>query len=229
MTDGLLGKWFPELISAVVLSVFAVIGSTLVSLAFQGTEQRIAQNERDALMRQMAAILPPERYDNDLLADTTEVLSPADFGETPTTIYRARKGGENVAAVFSPVTTPGYSGDVVLIVGVYTDGSVAGVRVLNHKETPGLGDKIEVKRHPWILDFAGKWIGNPPDYRWKVKRDGGDFDQFTGATITPRTVVAAVRRTLQYFNNYRQEIFAESEAEPSSAKKQFEQEAGKHG
>jgi len=225
MSDAFVEKWFPMLISAMVLSVFAVIGSTLVGVAWEGTADRIAQNERDALLRQMAAILPTDRYDNDLLADTTEIHSPAELGDAPTTVYRARKNGENVAAVFSPITTPGYAGDIVLIIGIYADGSVAGVRVITHKETPGLGDKIEVKRNPWILGFAGKSIGNPTDDRWKVKRDGGDFDQFTGATITPRTIVAAVRRALVYFNNHRELIFAQSEPESPAVTA----EAEKHG
>jgi len=216
MTKAGLHKWLPALISALVLGVFAVIGSALVGLSYEGTAERIAQNERDALLRQMATILPPEQYDNDLLGDTTEILVPAELGHKPTTVYRARKNGQPVAAVLSPVITPGYAGDIVLIVGVYADGSVAGVRVVTHKETPGLGDKIEAKRDPWILGFAGKQIGDPPLPGWGVKRDGGDFDQFTGATITPRTVVAAVRRTLLYVTNHREEIFAPLETTPAA-------------
>ena len=215
MSEGSLEKWLPAVISALVLSVFAVIGSTLVSVAYEGTAERIAQNERDALLRQLAAILPQDRYDNDLLNDTTVIHAPAYLGNNPTRVYRARKNDENVAAVFSPVTAPGYAGDIVLIIGVYADGTVAGVRVITHKETPGLGDKIEVKRTPWIRGFSGKSIGNPSLDHWKVKRDGGDFDQFTGATITPRTVVAAVRRTLQYYINHREQIFAPPEAAPA--------------
>jgi len=208
MSKGFIEKWLPVLISALVLSVFAVIGSTLVGLSYESTAERIAQNERDALLRQMAAILPPERYDNDLLTDTIEVRAAAELGADSTTIYRARRNDEDVAAVLSPVTTSGYSGDIVLIVGIYADGTVAGVRVITHKETPGLGDKIEEKRHAWILGFAGKAIGKPPLDGWAVQRDGGQFAQFTGATITPRAVVAAVRRTLRYFRTHREHIFA---------------------
>jgi electron transport complex protein RnfG len=112
--------------------------------------------------------------------------------------------------VLSPVTAPGYAGDIALIVGIYADGTVAGVRVIRHKETPGLGDKIEVERNPWIQGFSGKRVGDPPLERWKVKRDGGDFDQFTGATITPRAVVAAVRRALLYVSNHREAVFGET-------------------
>lgn len=208
MSNDPLQKWLPAVISALVLGVFAVIGTTLVGLSYEGTVDRIAQNERDALLNQMAAVLPHDKYDNDLLNDRIELHVPDALGDTPTIVYRARKGGENIAAVFSPVTTPGYAGDIVLLVGVYENGSVAGVRVITHKETPGLGDKIEVKRNPWITGFAGKTLGDPPEERWAVKRDGGDFDQFTGATITPRAVVAAVKRTLDYFRAHREQIFA---------------------
>lgn len=217
MSKGVLEKWFPMLMSALVLSAFAVIGSTLVGLAWEGTAEQIEQNERDALLSQMGEILPPQSYTNDLLADTTEILAPEALGGTTTTVYRARKDGGDVAAIFSPVTTPGYAGDIVLIVGVKADGTVAGVRVIRHKETPGLGDKIEVKRTPWILGFAGKKLGNPPEARWGVKRDGGEFDQFTGATITPRTVVAAVRRTLHYFRDHREQVFGYPDQKPPVA------------
>lgn len=217
MSEGALEKWFPMLISALVLSAFAVLGSTLVGLAWEGTAEKIEQNERDALLSQMAEILPPQSYSNDLLADTTEIRAPEALGGNLTTVYRARKDGEDVAAVFSPVTTPGYAGDIVLIVGVRADGSVAGVRVIRHKETPGLGDKIEVKRNPWIRGFEGRQLGDPPESHWAVKRDGGDFDQFTGATITPRAVVAAVRRTLVYFRDHQEQVFGYPDQPPPVA------------
>ncbi len=215
MTEDAVRKWLPALISAGVLGVFAVIGSALVGLSYEGTVERIAQNERDALLRQMAAVLPHQRYDNDMLNDHIEVLAPGILSDTPTTVYRARKNGNDVAAVFSPVITPGYSGKIVLLVGVYYDGTISGVRVITHKETPGLGDKIEEKRHPWITRFAGRSLTNPSSDRWGVKRDGGDFDQFTGATITPRTIVAAVKRTLDYFQDNREKIFATATREPA--------------
>jgi len=215
MSKDALTKWLPAVISAAVLSVFAVIGSTLVGLSYEGTSDRIAQNERDALLRQMASVLPEHQYDNDLLNDHTEIHAPKALGRYATTVYRARKNGQDVAAIFSPVTTPGYAGDIVLLVGIHSNGKVAGVRVITHKETPGLGDKIEVKRSPWITGFAGKSLDNPAPERWKVKRDGGHFDQFTGATITPRAIVAAVKRTLDYFQLNQEKIFARASTAPS--------------
>jgi len=229
MPEGGLQKWLPALISGLVLGVFAVIGTTLVGISYEGTAERIAQNERDALLRRMAEILPADRYDNDLLSDTTVVSAPAQLGASPTTVYRARMGDQPVAAVLSPVTASGYAGDIALIVGIYADGTVAGVRVIRHKETPGLGDKIEVERNPWMRGFSGKRIGNPPLERWKVQRDGGDFNQFTGATITPRAVVAAVRRALLYVSNHREAVFGKTveAADPPAAKSQAQ--AQTHG
>ena len=122
-------------------------------------------------------------------------------------VYRAFRNGEPVAALLTPVAPNGYSGEIRLLVGIYADGRVAGVRVLGHKETPGLGDAIEIERSDWITSFAGRSLGNPPLEDWKVKRDGGVFDQFTGATITPRAVVQAVRKTLLYFERHRDELF----------------------
>lgn len=216
MTEGLLEKWLPALISALVLAGFAAIGSSLVGVSYLGTAERIADNERQALLDQLGEIVPQSRYDNDMLADSITLHGVEELGSGPVTVYRARKEGQDVAAIFSPVVTPGYAGYMSLIVGVYADGTIAGVRVLKHHETPGLGDKIEAQRNPWILGFAGRSIGNPPLERWKVKRDGGEFDQFTGATITPRLVVGAVRRTLQYFLHNQNRLF-NAEAAPQAA------------
>ena len=127
-----------------------------------------------------------------------------------TTVYRARKDGAPVAAVFTSIAPNGYSGTIKLLVGVYYDGSLAGVRVINHKETPGLGDKINEKKTNWILKFKGLSLTNPVESQWAVKKDGGEFDQFTGATITPRAVVTAVKKSLQFFEQNRDELFKET-------------------
>jgi len=210
----MIDKWFPAVISALVLAVFAVIGSALVGVAYEGTAERIEENERQALLDLLGQIVPAQRFDNDMLADTITLDGVEELGGGPVTVYRARADKQDVAAIFSPVITPGYAGRMSLIVGIYADGTVAGVRVLRHHETPGLGDKIEAERSPWILGFAGKSLGNPSEERWKVKRDGGDFDQFTGATITPRLLVAAVKRTLRYFLHNQNRLFAAEASTP---------------
>ena len=202
MTPDLATIWRPILKAAGLLLAFAFIGTLLVGLSYDNTTEQIRQNERIALLTQLNAITP--QHDNDLLQNPLIVQAPQQLGSEQTTVYRARLGQEPVAAIFSPVIAQGYSGAINLIIAVQTDGTLAGVRVISHRETPGLGDKIEHERHPWILGFAGKHLNNPR--RWRVKRDGGDFDQFTGATITPRAVVAAVHRTLQYFAQHRNQL-----------------------
>ena len=202
--------------TGVLLGLFAMAGAALVAATYEVTKQRIAENERLALLDKLQSVVPPERYDNNLLDDTVQVGDPELLGTArPVNVYRARKDGEPVAAILTPVAPDGYGGPIRLIVGVNADGSVAGVRVLSHRETPGLGDLIEESRSDWILGFNGKSLGNPPAEKWKVKRDGGVFDQFTGATITPRAVVTAVRNTLEYFQNHRDTLFRASPKESS--------------
>jgi len=130
--------------------------------------------------------------------------------QEPVTVYRARKHGQPVALFATPVAPDGYSGPIQLLIGVRADGALAGVRVLSHKETPGLGDGIDEKRSPWILAFTGKSLSDPGPDGWKVKKDGGAFDQFTGATITPRAVVKATHKFLEYVQTHREQLFAPS-------------------
>ena len=197
--------------SGLFLAVFAVVGVGLVPLSHEGTRERIAANERAALLRSLHAVVGPEEHDNDILKDVIRVRSPTDLGtEEPVAVYRARKDGKPVAAVLTPVAPDGYNGNIRLMVGVYYDGRLAGVRVLSHQETPGLGDAIDERRSDWILGFRGRSLEDPGPERWKVKRDGGAFDQFTGATITPRAVVGAVYRALRYFEAHRDSLFVET-------------------
>jgi len=196
------------LLSGVFLSLFAVVGTTLVAFTEYSTSAAIAENERQVLLRNLYALLPREKLDNDIAADTLQLPASALLGtDDASTLYRARLDGEPVAAIFNSVAPDGYNGKIHLLVGVYIDGSLAGVRVVKHAETPGLGDAVEIRKSPWINDFAGKSLANPAPERWRVKRDGGDFDQFTGATITPRAVVAAVRNTLLYYQQNADMIF----------------------
>jgi len=195
--------------AASLLTLFAVIGGGLVAFSFQITEAQIKANERAALVRTLNTLIPPEHYDNDLLKDTLEMQNEALLGTNePVTIYRARKGGQPIGAILSPEAPDGYNGRMRLLVGIDYQGSLMGVRVLSHQETPGLGDKIEVRRSDWIFGFNGHSLSNPKKGGWKVKRDGGIFDQFTGASITPRAVVKAVHKTLLFYQQYQNEVFA---------------------
>lgn len=197
-----------------LLGLFAIVATTLVALTETSTREQIIENERQALLSGINALIPHEQYDNQILQDkilleATEMLGT----EEPTTVYRARKQGENVAVVLTAIAPNGYSGQIKMLVGIYADGTLAGVRVINHKETPGLGDKIEEKKADWILQFEGLSLTKPASDKWKVKKDGGEFDQFTGATITPRAVVGAIKRSLEYFRTHRDELFAVTEEE----------------
>ena len=195
--------------STVGLAIFAVVTSGLIAITQVGTKDRIAKNEREAQAKALYEIVPRDSIENDLLEDTVEFVAPSLLGsEQPGTAYRARRDGK-VATVILPVTAPdGYSGNIHLIVGVNADSSVAGVRVLAHKETPGLGDKIELKKSDWVLSFNGKSMAGSNDRDWAVKKDGGQFDQFTGATITPRAIVNATARAITYFRANRIALMA---------------------
>jgi electron transport complex protein RnfG len=200
------------LTTASLLMVFAVIGSGIVGLTYDNTYEKIERNEQMVLLRKLNTILPPAKYDNDLLEDQIELSRNTLLGTSePSHAYLAYKNDKPVAVVLSPVAPNGYSGPIHLLVGIYYDGTVAGVRVVKHRETPGLGDAVESERSDWILGFSGKSLTNPTSKQWKVKRDGGEFDQFTGATITPRAVVKAVHSALLYFQQRRKELFNETE------------------
>lgn len=188
------------LFTGILLMLFGVIGSGLVSTTYVSTLDKIADNERKAMLRSLNQILPSSEYDNDLIHDSREIDADPLLGlKSKSTIYLARKKGTVNTVIFSPVARDGYSGIIKLLVGIHSDGRVAGVRVVSHKETPGLGDYIETARSDWVLSFNDKTIQYPSSANWKVKRDGGEFDQFTGATITPRAVVKAVHQSLIYF------------------------------
>ncbi|MCW8957278.1 MAG: electron transport complex subunit RsxG [Gammaproteobacteria bacterium] len=188
------------LFTGILLMLFGIIGSGLVGTTYVGTLDKIADNERKAMLRSLNQILPGTEYDNNLINDTLEINADPLLGlKHPSIIYLARKQGIVTTLIFSPVAPDGYSGMIKLLVGIHSDGRVAGVRVVSHKETPGLGDYVETDRSDWVLEFNDKTLQHPDTASWKVKRDGGEFDQFTGATITPRAVVKAVHQTLIYF------------------------------
>ncbi|MCU0834035.1 MAG: electron transport complex subunit RsxG [Chromatiaceae bacterium] len=201
-------KLSPMLVAAGILGAFAVFGVGLVAVTYGMTAPMIAANERAAVLREVRAILPPGELDNDPIEDRLEISDPVRLGAQVTQVYRARRDGDVVAVVLDPVVGNGYSGPIRLLVSVLADGSLGGVRVLSHRETPGLGDRIEVARSDWILGFSGRSLGNPPAEDWEVRRDGGEFDQFTGATITPRAVVRAVRGALELVAEQRAALFA---------------------
>ena len=201
-------------ITTIILLLFALIGTALVVTTFDNTRERIAANERATLLRKLHQLITPEQHDNVLLEDILLVTDKTLLGTSkPVTVYRARKATQPVALVITPVAPDGYSGSIKLLVGINVDGTLSGVRVVAHRETPGLGDAIDETRSDWIHIFDNKSLGNPPLAHWKVKKDGGDFDQLTGATITPRALVKAVRQALLYYRDNQEALFVNNETD----------------
>ncbi|WP_049721410.1 electron transport complex subunit RsxG [Gilvimarinus polysaccharolyticus] len=186
--------------NSLLLGLFALVTAGILAVTNVGTRDRIAEAERQAAERALFELVAADRVDNDLLNDTlatpAEMMAELGFSQSEP-IYRARKNGKVIAVIVPAIAPDGYSGAIRLLVGVNRDGSVAGARALTHKETPGLGDKVDTNKSDWILGFNGKSLTDPTPERWAVKKDGGAFDQFTGATITPRAVTRQIKRVLQ--------------------------------
>jgi len=198
------------LFQAMLLGAFALGAAAALASGNLATEEAIAQRHAEDLTASIAQVIPADLHDNDLLADRVMLQDQ--------TVYQARKSGA-VEAVAFETRGKGYAGDIVLIMGVDKQGGLLGVRVLAHAETPGLGDKIEVAKSSWIKGFDGLSFAKLPLEKWKVKKDGGHFDQFSGATITPRGVVAAVRQGLTFFIDNKQALLtpAAKETKPKEA------------
>jgi electron transport complex protein RnfG len=195
--------------SSVLLGVIALLGTALLSGVNLLTHERIIEQEKLRVLQQLNAIVAVSSYNNDLLEDKIEIRDPAFFRHSePVPVYRARMNGQAVAVMMIVTAPDGYNGDIRLLIGIDSSATILGVRVVSHRETPGLGDPIEIGKSDWILGFTHKSLKNPEDTGWAVKRDGGQFDQFTGATISPRAVVRAVHTALRYFENNKQSLFA---------------------
>ncbi len=194
--------------NSLVLALFAAVTVAVVAITQQSTESRIAEAERDAQIRILGEILPAQSYDNALLDQMIYLNEPLLGHQKDTPAYLASLNGEPAAVILQANAPDGYSGTIQLLVGIMADGTLSAVRVIQHKETPGLGDRIDLAKSPWIKSFDGKSLSNPSESGWAVKKDHGDFDQFAGATITPRAVVAAVHKALQYFDQEHAQLFA---------------------
>jgi len=182
--------------------------AALLAFTNEFTRERAAQNERRALTVALHGLIPAASRDNDLLADAQVLDAAPGLGtHGPVTVYRARLAGRVTAVAFAVAAPDGYNGRIDLLVAIRRDGRLEGVRVVAHRETPGLGDGIEAERSAWIHGFDGKSLANPGASHWAVRKDGGAFDQLTGATITPRAVVAAVKRALEFAQQYHAALF----------------------
>ena len=188
----------------ILLGGTAFVFGVLITFAHITTHDDIALRLQEDMLASLHQVLPPTIYDNKPLDDTL-TLKPDGPNQAGLKIYRARKAGKIVGVAFE-ITGTGYGGAIEIIMGVDKDGKILGVRVISHHETPGLGDKIELSKSDWITKFKGLFFGNPKKDKWKVKKDGGYFDQFTGATITPRGVVKAIKHGLELFEKNRSQI-----------------------
>lgn len=187
---------------SLVLGLFCLGFGVVLAMTHGVTADDIASRATEDRLNSLGQVLPPELYTRSPLDNTLDLK---DADGQPVRVYRAEKDGR-ISAVAYEIRGTGYAGEIRLMLGVDAGGRILGVRVLAHKETPGLGDKIEVKKTDWILRFAGLSLDEPAPERWKVKKDGGQFDQFAGATITPRGVVAAIKRGLEFFRQNQSQL-----------------------
>ncbi len=195
------------IITTLLLGLFAAVGTGLVASVHLATKAKIVENQLAMTRARVSELLEGLDYGNDPVTDHTTV-GHARLGGQDLPVWFARRGDDITGVVLSAIAPNGYSGSIHLLVGVDRAGNVLGVRVTRHRETPGLGDDIEADRSDWILGFRGRSLGNPPIELWRVRRDGGIFDQFTGATVTPRAVVQAVANALVYFRDHADELLA---------------------
>jgi electron transport complex protein RnfG len=202
-------RWRAPLVAALTLGALAAVIVPLLAWLQVHSEREIVRTELVARRAALAALLPADLFDNDLLADRIEITAPDSLGtRAPVPVYRARRQGQPAAVILQAVAPVGYRGPITLRIAIAYDGTVLRVQVLEHQETPGLGDVFELPPQRWLASFRGRSLASPPTARWSVRKDGGDFDQFTGATITPRAIVNAVRDALEYYTQHRAEIFA---------------------
>ena len=181
------------------LALFALISVIFVATTNRLTANKIAENQAMMLLKALNEVAPVSSYDNDLVASKVILKAKGTGFTRDTPVYLATKNNIPATAIFEVTTLNGYSGAITLLVGVNAQQkNISGVRVIQHKETPGLGDKMETRKSNWVMDFNGKSLINPELDDWQVKKDGGKFDQFTGATITPRAIVNAIKSTLLY-------------------------------
>ena len=207
-----------SLITALNLLFFALIGTALLALTYELTSEPIARSEEDAKLKLITQIVPVSAYDNDIMQDTVHLAADELLGTDDTTIaYLGRLKGQPAIAVLQSIAPDGYGGEIHLVIAIQRDGRIAGVRVVSDKETPGLGDYIEIAKSKWITGFDDTSLENHRDGDWQVKKDGGRFDYMAGATITPRAVVKAVNKALIYFDENRDKLFVANEAKKETA------------
>jgi electron transport complex protein RnfG len=203
--------------AAVALAVVTIAAFGIVTAVHEWAREDIAAVAKRRALEPYAEVLAGVTFDNDLLGDVVRVRDPDLLGtDAEVPVHRARRAGELVGFVIEPVAPNGYAGSIGLLVGVGADGRVLGVRVTRHRETPGLGDAVDQRNSDWIFRFAGHSLRDPPADRWRTRKDGGAFDQLTGATVTSRAVVATIANALLYLERHRAELAAPPATIPPS-------------
>lgn len=206
--------------TAAILFIFVIIFTGFLSAAYLWTKPAIEASTAEEKMKLVDEILPRTEYDNALLEDTITLAPTPELNlNEPTTLYRARKSGQPVALIFETIAPDGYAGKIRLVMAIRSTGQVAGVRVTQHKETPGLGDYIELKKdknkaHPWITQFQGMSLAEVTDKEWKVKKDGGSIEYYAGATVTPRAVSKAVFKAVKWAEENQIQLFTTKGTKP---------------
>ena len=194
--------------NAFLLTTFAIVCTACVAIVNVFTKPVIALQEQKALLKTLNQLIPEELYDNDIFASCFMINDDKLLGKGQLQpVFIAKKDRRPVALMLETSTFRGYAGEIKLAIGIYENGQLAGVRVIHHSETPGLGDKVQSNKSNWVFAFTGKSYQASQNKRWEVKKNGGDFDAFTGATITPRAVVLAVKDALIYFQTNKQALF----------------------
>jgi Na+-translocating ferredoxin:NAD+ oxidoreductase subunit G len=204
-----------RIVGAIAIVVLSIIAAITLAAIDRMTHAQVERNAQEWLVERLDVLVPKERRDNDVLTDRALAVAPDLLGiARPVAIYRARKDGQPVAAILHTTAPDGYRGPIELLVAIDVSGKLIGVQVVRHRETPGLGDAFENRNRDWLPKFSGRSLDDPPQQRWSVRKDGGEFDGFTGATITPRAIVKAVRRSLEFYRAKQRTIFsAPNEAE----------------
>lgn len=206
--------------TAGILFIFVIVFTGFLSAAYLWTKPAIEASAAEEKMKLVDEVLPRSEYDNALLADTITLPPTPELNlSEPSTLYRARKAGQPVALVFEAAAPDGYAGKIRLVIAIRSNGQVAGVRITQHKETPGLGDYIELKKdknkaRPWITQFQGMSLAEVTDKEWKVKKDGGRIEYYAGATVTPRAVSKAIFKAVKWAEANQNQLFTTKDAKP---------------
>ena len=193
--------------NGLILGGFALVTTSIIALTYSFTHERIAQAKEKQLLSTLNQVVVEELHDNELHLDCIRLQPNEYLGMQTQRVFRSRKDGNNTALILETTAPDGYSGAIKMVVAIDTGDMVLGTRVVDHKETPGLGDKIELRISDWILSFANQKYNETTKDRWQVKKDGGQFDQFTGATITPRAVINAIKLASEFGQQYQQQLF----------------------